>query len=106
MKGVIFIFLLSFGNLFSQNSFYISPSIGGKSGISSTSYTQFSNKYPANDYFEIYNNTLSLPSNINFGIDIGWKNEKEKFMLDISWNQDEAGVSVTEIGRASCRERV
>lgn len=94
---IIIIFSLSFGKVFSQNSFFVIPSINTKVNICSTDWTHFSTHFPKNDYFDIYNNTLHLSPFIGLGLAFDWKNEKKNFKLGVSWNQDVAGVSAKEV---------
>lgn len=83
------IVLLGFGSLHSQNSFYISPLLNSKFGISSTNgLFHFSNNYPKNDYFDLYNKSVHFAPGFRIGLGLGWKNDKHKFSLDLLWNQD------------------
>src|SRR5690554_556886 len=65
----IFINIMVFGNLISQNSFYIVPSINSKVGISSTNgFDHFSKNYPSNDFFQVINKSFHYFPSINFGL--------------------------------------
>ncbi|MGM0477811.1 MAG: hypothetical protein ACQERC_01215 [Bacteroidota bacterium] len=96
MRILIIFVLLSFGKVFSQNSFFVTPSINTKLNICSTNWTYFSTVFPQNDYFDIYNNTLHFSPFIGLGLSVDWKNEKQNFLLGLSWNQDIASVSAKE----------
>lgn len=91
---ILFFVMMSFGEIFSQNSFYIVPSINTKFGICSTNpFFQFSNEFPQNEYFSLKNKPFHHTKSILLGFGIGWKNEKQKFSIDFTWNQDDAGIS-------------
>src|SRR5690554_8211429 len=90
----IFINIMVFGNLISQSSFYIVPSINSKVGISSTNgFDHFSKNYPSNDFFQVVSKTFGRFRSINFGLGFGWKNDKQKLSVDFGCNQDLALVS-------------
>ena len=98
----IFINIMVFGNLISQSSFYIVPSINSKVGISSTNgFDHFSKNYPSNDFFQVINKSFHYFPSINFGLGLGWKNENQKFSVDLTWNQDVASVSNETVYLAS-----
>lgn len=86
--------LVSFGSAHSQNSFYFLPSMSTKFGVSSTNgFFNYSGKYPENEFFSVYNQSMHTIGSIFLGCGVGWKNEKENFCLELAWNQDNASIS-------------
>lgn len=94
---IITISLLFTAQITAQNTFYLTPSINTKLSIGSTNWTHYSNKFPQNEYFEIYNVPLNFSRFIGLGFSLDWKNENNDFMLGLSWNQDVAGVGAREL---------
>lgn len=84
---------MGFGSVRSQNSIYIFPSINNKFGVSSTNgFFRFSKNFPENEHFAIYNKSIHYAPGIRLGLGIGWENEKHRFSLDFTWNQDAATI--------------
>src|SRR5690554_1966 len=94
---ITILFVISFGKIFSQNLFYITPSINTKLNICSTNWTHFSSYFPSNEYFDIYNNTFHFSPYMGLGLEFEWENKKNNFVLGLSWNQDIASVSAREV---------
>jgi len=91
---ILLLILISRGNGYSQNSFYIVPSINTKFGVCSTNgFFAFSNHNYQNAYFDVYNKPMHFTNGVRLGLGAGWKNEKQKFSVDLTWNQDVASVA-------------
>ncbi len=90
----ILLLLISFGSIHSQNSFYIKPILNTKFGIASTNgFFQFSKHYPQNDYFQVFNKSIHYIPGLHLGLGFGWKNEKNRFSLELTWSQDMASIA-------------
>ena len=51
--------------------------------------------------------TLTPMEHVDIKVEAKAKKDKQKFSFEISWSdQTEANLKISEIGRASCRERV
>lgn len=97
MRIIVVFLIISIGNIYSQSTFFVRPTLDSKLFVGTTDNTLsnfiiFDNNTAENPYFQVNNKLLSYRSVIHFGINFGLC-LNNRHTIELGWSQDGTGSS-------------